>query len=443
MEETIQEMKRVVRRRKILLAVTPILFIALSFIALQFIEPKFESSTTILVQEDGAFNPLLIYQMDMDLDDEDNEDDLESFENYVTSRSTLEKLIDTLNLQADDIKNSGKRGLVEGLRSQISTSSGSSDSFELTFEDVDPERAQKAVEFLSNSYIETKQTLDRRRARESVEYFTAKLSELEEVIDQQRSEMVSSTSSRIRNQPSDSEALRSRLQDINSDMEELDWQLYQEEDKEIYIQEFLNQGEGNFSIQPLYKLPLDEIPYGEELGSLLDRYDEMDQNYTESYPQLKSLRSRITEVAKRIPSAMESRKSRLEKQRNELSEQRSQVIENMEQSYVAEQQNSSRQSSYTVYEELYNEMKVKLEQAEFTSEVSESASGKFMVLDTPEIAEEPSSPNKSLILGASLMLGFIVGGFMVVVAEVLDSTVRTEKDFQIDKPIIAYLSDGN
>ncbi|MEX0721761.1 MAG: Wzz/FepE/Etk N-terminal domain-containing protein [Balneolaceae bacterium] len=443
MEDTVQELKRVVRRRKILLIVTPILFIGLSLLALQFIEPKYASSTTILVQEDGAFNPVLLYQMDMGMEEEDAANDLESFDNFINSRSTLEKLIDTLGLKSGDINDSGNRGIVEGLRSQITTSSGSSDSFELTFEDTDPERAKNAVEFLSNYYIETKKTLDSRRAKESVEYLSAKLSDLEQVIDQQRNEMVSSTSSRIKEQPVNTEALRARLQDINSQLETIDWQVFQEEDKEAYIQAFHDQNEENFSVQPLYRLPLEEIPYGDELASLLDRYDEMNQNYTESYPQLQSLRNRITEVVKRIPPAMESRKNRLLSQREDLSRQRSQIIENMEQSYVAEQQSSTKQTSYAVYQELYNEMKVKLEQAEFASELSERATGNFLVLDHPQIAEEPSSPNRNLILGASLLLGFIIGGFMITIAEVLDNTVRTEDDFPIDKPIIAYLSDGN
>ncbi|MEX0857969.1 MAG: Wzz/FepE/Etk N-terminal domain-containing protein [Balneolaceae bacterium] len=435
-------MKRVVRRRKVLLTLTPTLFIALSFGALQFVEPKYESSTTILVPQEEAFNPLLLYQVDLDIESQNATNDLESFTNFINSRSTLEKLIDALNINSEDINNSGNRGLVEGLRAQISTSSGSSDSFELTFEDKDPVHAKEAVEFLSGHYIETKRTLDNRRAQESVEYFTTKLSEIETIIDQQRSEMVSSTSARIKEQPVNTEALRTRLQDVNSQLETIDWAVYQEEDKEMYIKQFQEQASDEFTVQPLYRLPLEEIPYGAELTSLLERYDEMDQNYTDSYPQLRSLRERIVEVVKRIPPAMESRKNRLISQRDDLTQQRTLIIENMEQSYVAEQQNNTKESSYAVYQELYNDIKIKLEQAQLTSEISERAIGNFLVLDAPQIAEEPSSPNTKMILAASLFLGIMVGGCMVIVAEVLDNTIRSEEDFKIEKPIIAYLSDG-
>src|SRR5690606_407978 len=109
-----QEIKRVVRRRKALLIITPILFIGLSLVALYMIEPKYSSSTTILVQKEGSINPALLYQMDIEMEEEP-ESELLAFESFITSRSTLEKLIDHLGFEPDNINEINKKAIVEAL----------------------------------------------------------------------------------------------------------------------------------------------------------------------------------------------------------------------------------------------------------------------------------------------------------------------------------------
>lgn len=444
LDENLLEIKRMLRRRKALLIITPLLFLGLSIAMINFITPKYESSATILVQNDETLSPALLYQMDFELEPRQNSattSELEAFESFILSRSTIEKLIDVLELETTPDE-SGKRQLVNALRSQITTAQSSSDSYEISFEDTDPVRAKNAVEFLADEYITMKTTLDFRRADETVAFFTQRLSELEDIIDQQRGEMVNSTSAQIKALPVNTQALQRRLEDVNTQIDNIDWQVYQLEGQESYLTEFLDQAETNFSVSPLYRLPLTEIPYGEELTELLDEYDVMSDSYTESYPQLRQLRSRIVEVVRRIPGTIESTKARLSNQRLELVNQRNQVINNMERSYVAEQQNTTRQSSFSVYQELYNDMKVKLEQAQFTSQLSEKSLSKYAILDAPQIADAPSSPNRNLLIAAGLILGLFMGGLMGIVAELLDNTVRSEKDFLIDKPVIAYLSDG-
>lgn len=438
-KEVVQEIKRVIKRRKKLLFITPIFFVLLSLGALYVIEPKYESSTSILVQKEETLNPLMLYEMAVNIASEDR---LKSFNEIIYSRSTMEILIDSLNLDQEIQTELQKQVLVDALRKNITTSSRASDSFEITYSDTDPVRARDGVELLANHFIKTRLRLENRRNDETVKFFQSKIEELEDVVDTQRNQIVNTTTERLKVLPVDQTALQTRLQNIDTKLDDLEWAIIEEETKLENLNLFLQQGAQNFSIQPLYKLPLADIPLGSELGDLLGEYDQLRQQYTDSYPQLRSLRMQIVEVAKRIPPAIESKLKNLRTQQNEQSQQRASVINDMERSFVALQRNNSQQSNFTIYQDLYSDMKVKLEQARMTRDIGDKASEQFIVLDPPYIPERPSSPNKPMLVVVGLILGAIFGSLLMGVAEVLDTTIRTDEDLEYPKPIIAYLTDG-
>lgn len=438
-KELVNEIRRVIRRRKRLLIITPIFFLLLSIAALFYIEPKYKSSTSILVQKDEVLNPLLMYEMAVQVAEEDR---MTSFNEIVYSRSAVEFLIDSLGLDANVKTEAEKQRLIERIRGNIGTGSGSPDSFEITYYDVDPMRARDGVELLANRFISTRLRLESRRNNETVDFFTGKLKELENTVENQREQIVSSTSRQINVSPVDSEALQERIQDIDKQRDEMALRIYRQENKLSVIRDFLEQGEEGFSVKPLYKLPLQEIPYGEELAALMGEYDSLSQEFTASYPRLKTLRTQILDVAARIPSSLESELAELEQRETELRGQRENVIGDMEQYYVAKHQESSKQSDFSIYQELYNEMKVKLEQAKVNRDIGNRASEQFLVLDAPYVPQNPSSPNKKLIVGGALVAGLFAGAIFIALAEVLDNTVRREEDLEIHKPVIAYLGNA-
>lgn len=438
-KEIVQEIKRVVKRRRKLLLFTPIFFGLLSYGALHLIEPKYESSTSILVQKEETLNPLMLYEMAVNVASEDR---LQSFNEIIYSRSTIEKLIDSLGMDQDIKSELEKQALVDQVRKNITTSLRASDSFKITYFDTDPVRARDGVALLANHFIQTRLRLENRRNNESVEFFEAKINELEGIVDAQRDRLVNTTTERLKELPVDQTALQTRLQNIDMQLDQLEWKIILEESKLDNLEDFLRQDPQDFSVQTLYKVPLEEIPFGDKMADLLGEYDQLRQRYTDNYPEVRSLRIQILEVAKRIPPAIESRLSNLKRQQRDLSSQRASVINDMEKIFVAVQRNNSQQSNYTIYQELYNDMKVKLEQARMTRDIGDEASEQFVVLDSPYVPKEPTSPNNRLVIAMGLFLGIVLGGMFMGIAEVLDTTIRTDEDLEFEKPIIAYLTDG-
>jgi uncharacterized protein involved in exopolysaccharide biosynthesis len=438
-KEIAQEIRQAAKRRKKLLIITPVFFLILSIAALLVIDPMYKSTTSILVQKEEALNPLVLYQMAVNLASEDR---LQSFNEIVYSRSTMLMLIDSLKLDMEVMTESEKQKLILEVRQNVATSSRASNSFEISYFDTDPIRARNGVELLANHFIQTRVALENRRNNETVDFFSNKLDELEQVVGQQRDQIVSATTNLMKELPFDSEVLRGRLQDLEREFETLEWDIYQEEQKLEILYEYRDKEGQESREQILYKLPFNEIAHGEELSSLMVEFEQLSMQFTDNYPPLKAVIARISDVVNRIPSSIESRLETMNIQKEELIRQRNQLIRDMEKAFIVNQRNSSHESDFSIYQELYNSMKVKLEQARMTRDIDDRAIEQFIVLDAPYIPEKPSSPNKKLVLSIGLFLGLMVGVILSGVAEIMDTTVRNEEDLEFTKPIIAYLVDG-
>ena len=432
----VQRLRSAAKRRKVILIITPLIFVAISITYVLTVEPVYKSSTTILVEKDETLNPLVMYEMAVNLASEDR---LRSFNEIIYSNSTMELLIDSLRLDKEIDSENQRQGLIEKIRRDVGTSSRASDSFEISFYNREPEKARDGVSILANHFIMTRIRLENRRNSETVNFFSNKLNELEQVVFDQRNQQVNVNTDRLRDSPVDTDALQTRLQEVDSQLEVLEWQIFQEEDKLSIINSYKDQGN---EVQLLYKLPLSEMAFGEELTVLLSEYSDLNQRFTESYPRLQSLRSQIEQVTLRIPGTLESNLARYRQQKNDLQRQRELIINDIQRSYVASQRANTQQSDFSIYEGLYNDMKIKLEQAKISQDIGNRAAEQFIVLDAPYIPESPVSPQKKLIIGAGLMLGLIFGVVFSATAEVLDRTIRIESDLPYNKPVIVYLTQG-
>jgi len=438
-KDVAQDLKAAVKRRRLLLILSPILFVIAAMLAIYFIEPKYESTTTILVQKDETLNPLVLYEIAVHIASEDR---IQSLNEIIYSRSTMEILIDSLKLNTEVRTEADRQELIASTQRKIGTRLRANDSFEISYNDTDPVRARKGAELLANHFINTKLTMESRRHEETVKFFSDKLAELETIVENQRNQTVTITSDRMQSLPSDSDALQDRLQNIDERLDTIEWQLLQEEEKLAALRSFQNEENVNQGIHYLYRLPLSDMQFGGELALLLNEYDNLQQQFTESYPRLQSLAVQIRQVADRMPPTLTSNIQRLNSQKQELNLQKQRVVGDMQQFFIATQRASSQQSDFSIYEGLQAEMRVKLEQARMTRDIGMRAADQFIVLDAAIVPEKPVSPNKTLILGVGLILGVVMGIVASTVAEVMDTTLRDEADLPFEKPIIAYITSG-
>lgn len=438
-QEISQEIKRVLKRRKRILIFTPVFITLVSFGVTYLMVPKYTSSTTILVQKEETLNPLILYNMAVNIASENR---LKSFNEIVYSRSTIELLIDSLDLSERRKEYKDRIEFIDAIKQNVQTNARTSDSFQITYFDKNPIRARDGAELLASHFIKTRITLENKRNEETVKFFQKKLDELEIVVGKSRKEMLSNTQEQVKQTPTGVTSLQNNLGTIQENIEDLDWKIFENDKNQEILKQFLNQKE-NRDFELLYKVSLTDIPSSQYFKDLLSEYDEYKQQYTDNYPRMQELKDRIVELADRILLALQDEKNMYVQKRGSLVKQKNNTISKIQESYVATKKEDSNQSDFSVYESMYNDMKAKLEQAKMTRDLGKQAAEQFIVLDPPYIPENPTSPNVPLITAAGFILGIFLGIILAALTEVLDTTIRFKEDLEYQKPVIAYISDGN
>src|ERR1041385_9309804 len=135
-----QELVGVLRRRKRHLIYPFLIVILISTLGALLLPKKYESSTTILVQRDEILNPLVNYTMAVSIASEDR---LKTFNEIVFSKTAIQTLIDSLQLDKGIKTEEAKEDLVKRIQKNIKNERPGSATFRISFVDTDPVRAQQ------------------------------------------------------------------------------------------------------------------------------------------------------------------------------------------------------------------------------------------------------------------------------------------------------------
>jgi polysaccharide biosynthesis transport protein len=438
---SIDDILSVLRRRRKLFRI-PLILITLGCTVGAFVLPRmYESSTTILVQRDEILNPLVNFTMAVSMASEDR---LRTLNEIVLSQSTVELLIDTLHFdEGKPLTRFEREKLIKEVKDRIRTGREGADSFTLTFLDTDPVRAQKAAAFLTSHFIATRLKVENQRNEYAVTFFETKLDDLRTKFEGTQAEVLSSLRQRINEMPIESRSLYTRVEGTEPEIQTVDKELTVYRRALATLRSFPDVFRSDEPMRDLSHLTMGDLPYSSELGSLLKKYDEFARRYKKSYPEMEKLEPQILDVAERMRLAVEAEASRLQNQRWELEKRRDQYIQELQLTSVAEKKEQEKTSNSNTYKNLYEEMKVRLEQARTTRDLAKKASDQFIIIDPPRLPLEPSKPNRVLIILGGLGLGLLMGIISAGVGELIDTRVRTPADVEhYRKRILAYVPDG-
>jgi len=438
---SLQEILRVLYQRRKIFFLPIILITVLSTVGAFVIERKYESAATILVQRDEILNPLVSYEMAVAMASEDM---LKTFNEIIYSTSTLQTVIDTLHIvDTKTLPEDERQKLFKEMRKDIITERPGSSAFKIAYLDADPYRAQKVVLMLSNLFIRTILQVENRRNEQAVYFFETKLEELRQRFERTQEEMLAQLTLHIQQLPGDKTQITKNLEESSGDIYGADLQM-QTYNRALTIlrahPEPMLSPEGR---DALHDVQLMNMPYGADLRILVTKYDDLARKYTGRYPGIEKLVQQIHDMVKVMSSTIEKEIDKIRSKRLEAERRHSEAISDLQKRTVSQRADEDKESNFTVYRDMYNDMKVKLEQARATRDLGRQQKDRFMIIDPPLVPTEPSKPNRLLIILGGLGSSLIVGFFSVAAAELMDTRMRRKQDFATyQKPIIAYIPDG-
>jgi uncharacterized protein involved in exopolysaccharide biosynthesis len=426
-----------VKRRKWELGIVPGVAIIVCVIAAFALPRRYESSTTIWAQPDEILNPLVNYEMAVQLASGDR---LSTLSEIVNSRQTIEAVIDSVGLADHITTEVDKDILIQAVRSNIYTGRRSSNTFSITYADTDPVRAQKIVSLLAEQFISTRIQGEQRRNELTVRFFERKVNEYQVKYEKTQREMVAILTQRLRKRPSGSEVVTARLEGMDKEISTKDRRLKGLEASLVLLKKFpqaLGTEEGE---QALITLVASDIPYLEELRTIAAQYTDVTGRYTPRHPEVQAVQNKMNAVLERATTTVQAEITSLTSQLADIRTSRDTAIEDLMRISIEQQVTTDQQSDYNLFKRLYEDMKTKLEQARITRELGRGAENSFIIIDPPRVPTMPTKPNRKLIIAGGGVFGILLGLLVAFAMEAIDTRIRSKSDLaRYRRPVIALL----
>ncbi len=402
---------------------------------------KYESSTTILVQREEILNPLISYEMAVTMASEDR---LRTFNEIIYSRATIQKMIDSLGMGANATTEEQRQALVDGVSHNITTERRGSDSFRITYIDTDPVRAQRAASLLSKLFINTILNVEGQRDERAVEFFEKKLEDLRAKFEASQKQVVARLGQRLGSMPTESKTAYGQVEALDKQVRDSDTKIKDYQDELAVLRTSTQNLHTEDGKKKLYDLTRSEVPFAADLKVLMLKYEDFLRRYTPRYPEVEKTEKQLIVLIERMKSGVESEIEREQTQRVDLERRRAQLLSDIRQTTISERVDEDQESDYGIYRKLYDEMKVKLEQARTTRDLGEKGASQFIIIDPAQVPTHPSKPNRMQLTLGGLGLGIFLGFLAVILKEMLDTTIRIPRDIEVyQKPVIAFITDGN
>lgn len=434
---TIDQIRAVAGRRWKTFLLANLVVIAISIIGAYTLPRRYVSTTRILVQRDEVLNPLVSYTMAISMVSEDR---LRSFNDIIFSRKTSQVLIDSLDLLKGVNSVQEKDAVLRAVQGNIEIDRRGSDAFTISYTDTDPVRAQRAAALVAAFFIKTNTEVENRRNDLSVKFFDQKLEEYREKYEASQKIFVSVLQQRVDSLDKQANFLYARLDDVNKRIADIDNRVRSYQEALALLRDISDSLNTPRSEQALFDLQHEDLPYVTELRGLVGKLEELARRYTVRYPEVERLEGQIMELLGRIRVSLESELPKQQAQRWELEEKRAGIIDDLKNSSEIQKTDEDKESNYALYRRLYDDMKVKLEQAQTTLDLSARGAGQYIILDPALLPTVPTKPNRALIIGGGVGLGLLIGVLSVIAAELLDTAVRAPVDVErYHKPVIAFI----
>jgi succinoglycan biosynthesis transport protein ExoP len=443
------------RRRGKLMAIASGVVILVTFWISMALPNLYQSSAIILVEPQSVDENLV----DSGVQQTELSDRLNLMTAEILSRSRLSQIITDMSLYEDEHDDMQRFEVVDLMRSFVSVDPVLNEmegqrrnqdlnfsTFRITFSHERPRIARDVAQRIANDFINANITSRTEITAKSLEFMQDEIESLTRKLAVVENQIAVVKAANVGSLPEETDSNQRLLQFSMSDLRDAQ-RIFDAAEGDVSF--WKNQALTAFSMNspndptsPTYRLRALEI----ERGNMLAR------GYTEKHPDIVQVESEMvilnaqidgTEHDEDSPQSFGEQNARAEQGRAEgRAKAASEDIERLRESIsvlearvaatpaVAEQLDALTRQYDHLYTS-YQDFSARLQQAGVQADLERRQLGeKFRILESAEIAPEPSSPNRLLLLSIGAILGLMLGAGIGVLAELADSSLHTTNELQ-------------
>ena len=422
-------------------------------LAIYFMPDHYESSARIHVDTQSVLRPLmsgLAVQPNIS-------QQIDLLSRTLISRPNVEKLITMADLDLTVQNAQQREALITSVTSRLRIQSGRGDNlFTLSYEDVEPHRAQRVVQSLLSLFVESglggkRQDTDaaRRFIEDQIRSYEQKLTDAENRLKDFRLRNMALLGTGARDYVT-------QIAETNEQLREARLELREAENSRDALRQQLSAAPSDAGVAPPPMVATPEIDARIDL--LKRNLDEMLQRYTEMHPDVVGARRVIEDLEKQkkaqlaelsasmagstfgAPGAMsagveqtrlavaqaEARVASLRARVAEFESRLASLSEDAKRIPELETEMAQLNRDYSVHKSNYDQLVSRRESANIAAEMStQSGIADFRIIDPPTLPTKPSAPNRLLLLPLAALVGLGAGfALTFLISQLRPATLR-------------------
>jgi polysaccharide chain length determinant protein (PEP-CTERM system associated) len=408
---------------------------------------------------------------------EDLNQRLATMKQQILSRTRLEPIIQDFGLYKKDQEKLPMEELVGRLRKTITVTLVESmtetrnqvPGFTVTVVSDNPRLAQQICTQVTSMFIEESAKTMEQLTTNTTDFITRQLAQAKVKLDEQDSKLATFKRQFMGSLPEDEAANLNLLNGLNTQLEATTQALSRAQQEKAFAESMLSQQLAAWQSTTTEKSPL---TLEMQLNDLQNQLVSMEARYTEDYPDVIKLKNNIAQLKRKIAdthTADAQRPAAAPKDAIEppnIQQLRAQIHQNdlvIKDKTVQQEQVQAQIRTYQgrislspsveqQYKELtrdyqssldnYNDLLKKQTQSQIGKDLETQQQGEqFQVLDPASLPESPTFPDHKLFGMGGLAGGLVIGVGIVLVMEMRDNTLRTERDveFFLKVPTLAMV----
>jgi polysaccharide chain length determinant protein (PEP-CTERM system associated) len=454
---TIQDYTTVLKRRWWIIAIPAIIFPIVGYGITFLVQPQYVSQTLVLVEQQKVPESYVKAVVTEDLSGR-----LASMKEQILSRSRLQPIIERLNLFAgqgtmdDRIEKTRKNIGITPIQSEIARSNGLPGFF-ISFKANDARTAQLVCGEIQSLFVNESISDREGIAAGTTDFLKGQLADAKAKLDEQDAKLAKFQQTYMGKLPGAEASNINMLTTLNTQLDAATQALSRLEQNKQYAESMMTIQQQN-QAQSMEHGGVGPQAQQLELQRLLSEEADLTSRYTDDYPDVRAVKSKIADLRQKIaqaPPPSATPLSSTPKATDSVSAQQFRLQLRAMDSEIAQKKHDQAaiEAQLRTYQErvaaspeveeeyksitrdnqqaqaFYDSLLAKMNDSKMATDLEKRQQGEsFKVMDEPNLPESPTFPKRPVFLGGGLGAGLALGLLIVALLEYLDTAVRSERD---------------